>query len=567
MMDVPHYIGIDVGTCSVRAAVVNQNGKIVAKSTEKIKIWEPAANFYLQSSENIWKAVIQAVRTAVNQSGVAKDLIHGIGFDATCSLVVLDVEGKPVSVCPKVSETTHSDSCKDCDIIMWMDHRAESEAKFINSTKHSALKCQGGQMSLEMQPPKLLWLKKNLPQSWRKAHHFFDLPDFLTWKATKSSTRSLCSLVCKWSYHADNRGNPRWDQDFYKTIGLEDLLEDDVKKIGTKVQSPGILCGSGLCDSVAIAMGLKMGTPVGTSIVDAHAGVLGCVGCIPKDDINSDPLPLPDLTSRMVVISGTSVCHMIMSQNPHFVPGVWGPYYSAILPGLYNAEGGQSAGGQLIDKLIESHPAYTQTVKEAKTLQDERDVHIHDCLNNCLNTYMQQDTVPFVSHLARDYHVYPDFHGNRSPLADPTLKGMICGMSLSMNVRDLAIQYLATIQALTYGTRHIIDEMKKAGHSVEIIYMCGGLSKNRLYVETHADVLGIPVVLPDEEELVLVGSAILGASASKDFRTIQDAMLSMCGEGKIIRPSESQAGFHDKKYKVFRKMAEDQYNYKSIMDS
>ncbi|XP_061173528.1 FGGY carbohydrate kinase domain-containing protein-like isoform X2 [Saccostrea echinata] len=422
-MNVPHYIGVDVGTSSVRAAVVKQNGKIVAKSTEKIKIWEPAANFYLQSSENIWRAVIQAVRTVVDQSGVSKNFIHGIGFDATCSLVVLDKEGEPVSVCPKDLEKIHSYSGKDCDIIMWMDHRAEDEAKFINSTKHEALKCLGGHMSLEMQPPKLLWLKKNLPDSWKKAHHFFDLPDFLTWKATESSTRSLCSLVCKWSYHADNKGIQGWNQDFYRTIGLEDLLQDDAKKIGTKVQSPGTPCGSGLCDSVAIAMGLKAGTPVGTSIVDAHAGVLGCVGCIPKECANPDPLPLPDLTSRMVVISGTSVCHMIMSQNPYFVPGVWGPYYSAILPGLYNAEGGQSAGGQLIDKLIESHPAYTQAVREAETLKN-KPVHIHDYLNNCLNTYMQQDELPFVSHLARDYHVYPDFHGNRSPLADPTLKDM-----------------------------------------------------------------------------------------------------------------------------------------------
>lgn len=108
--------------------------------------------------------------------------------------------------------------------------------------------------------------------------------------------------------------------------------------------------------------------------------------------------------------------------------------------------------------------------------------------------------------------------------------------------------------------------MKKAGHSVEIIYMCGGLSKNSLYVETHANVLGLPVVLPQEEESVLVGSAVLGASASKDFSTIQDAMLSMCGEGTVTEPSKSEAEFHDKKYQVFRKMVEDQKQYRAIMN-
>lgn len=139
-------------------------------------------------------------------------------------------------------------------------------------------------------------------------------------------------------------------------------------------------------------------------------------------------------------------------------------------------------------------------------------------------------------------------------------------MTFSVNLKDLATQYLASIQALAYGTRHIIDEMKKAGHSVEIIYMCGGLSKNSLYVETHANVLGLPVVLPLEEESVLVGSAVLGASVSKDFSTIQDAMLSMCGEGTVTEPSKSEAEFHDKKYQVFRKMVEDQKQYRAIMN-
>lgn len=555
------YIGVDVGTKSVRAAVVNQNGKVVAKATKDIRIWNPDEDFYVQSSENIWEALIHAVKAVIEKSGVEKDYIHGIGFDATCSLVVLDADGKPVSV-------SHGSSHEECNIVMWMDHRASEEAIFINSTNHEALKCMGGQMSLEMQPPKLLWLKKNLPDTWNKAGHFFDLPDFLTWKATGDTSRSLCSLVCKWSYQADSLGTREWNQDFYKTIGLEDLLINNATKIGKNIQSPGAPCGSGLCDSVAMAMGLNAGTPVGTSIVDAHAGVIGSVGCVPKATTEDKPFPLPDLTSRLVLICGTSNCHMIISRNPHFVPGVWGPYYSAILPGLYNAEGGQSAGGKLIDEIIESHPAYIEAMKDAEALSIQRGkpVHIHDYLNDWLNTYKTRDNLPFVSYLTKDFHLYPDFYGNRSPLADPTLKGMKCGLTFSINLKDLATQYLASIQALAYGTRHIIDEMKKAGHSVEIIYMCGGLSKNYLYVETHANVLGLPVVLPQEEESVLVGSAVLGASASKDFSTIQDAMLSMCGEGTVTEPSKSEAEFHDKKYQVFRKMVEDQKQYRAIMN-
>ena len=142
---------------------------------------------------------------------------------------------------------------------MWMDHRAESEAEQINATGHHVLEYVGGKISLEMQLPKLMWLKKNLlSQCWTKAGFFYDLPDFMTWRATGSNARqlhphefckssnvdfrsfkvilcyfrSLCSLVCKWTYQASLDKNIGWDEDFLRSIGLEDLLLDDFRKIG-----------------------------------------------------------------------------------------------------------------------------------------------------------------------------------------------------------------------------------------------------------------------------------------------------------------------------------------------
>jgi ribulose kinase len=75
------------------------------------------------------------------------------------------------------------------NVILWMDHRAQEEADFVNSTGHDILQYVGGKVSLEMQTPKMLWLRKNLPTSWNSAALLFDLPDFLTWKATESESR------------------------------------------------------------------------------------------------------------------------------------------------------------------------------------------------------------------------------------------------------------------------------------------------------------------------------------------------------------------------------------------
>lgn len=165
-------------------------------------------------------------------------------------------------------------------MILWLDHRAQKEAAYINSLNHPVLKYVGGKISLEMETPKLLWLKTHLKeQCWDKAKLFLDLPDFLTWKATGSDSRSLCSTVCKWTYEIEEGTKKGWNREYFEQVNLADLAEDDWLKIGRTVLPPGAPVGSGLAKDVAVEMGLLPGTPVGTSIIDAHSGGLGLIGC------------------------------------------------------------------------------------------------------------------------------------------------------------------------------------------------------------------------------------------------------------------------------------------------
>lgn len=244
------------------------------------------------------------------------------------------------------------------NVIMWMDHRAQVEADQINKTNHDILRYVGGKVSLEMEMPKLLWLKKNLSSKWSEYGYFFDLPDFLTWKATGSLSRSLCSLVCKWNYKCCLEGQG-WNMSFLRDIGLEDLAENDFEKIGNKVLMPGDRCG-GLTADVAKLLGLQQNTAVATSIIDAHAGGLGMIGTN-GEDIDKD------MQSRLSLICGTSTCHMAVIKKPVLVQGVWGPYFSAMVPNMWLNEGGQSASGMLLDYVISSHPAFTGLLKKCST--------------------------------------------------------------------------------------------------------------------------------------------------------------------------------------------------------
>jgi FGGY-family pentulose kinase len=251
---------------------------------------------------------------------------------------------------------------------------------------------------------------------------------------------------------------------------------------------------------------------------------------------------------------------MAVSREPRFIEGIWGPYFSAMVPGMWLSEGGQSATGALIDHIVFSHSCAAQLEKDARSSGKT----VYELLNTRLEAL--SDDLPFAALLARQRHVLPYHHGNRSPRADASLRGMASGLRLNSSVDELALQYLATIQAIAYGTRHIIEQMNRNGYRIAAIFACGGGTKNPVFLREHADATGCRLVLPGEPEAVLLGAAILGAVASGKYKSVLEAMASMNQSGEIIEPARNDIRrFHEAKYRVFLKMYEDQMSYRKLM--
>ena len=194
------FIGVDVGTGSARAGVFDAGGRMHGSAKRDLLIFREPGGIAEQSSAQIWQAVAESVREARARAGIAADAVAGIGFDATCSLVVLGADGQGLPVGPSEDPAR--------DVILWMDHRAAAEAARINAGGHAVLQFVGGRISPEMETPKLLWLAEKRPAVFGAAHDFFDLTDFLTWRATASRARSMCTVTCKWTYLAHEA---RWD--------------------------------------------------------------------------------------------------------------------------------------------------------------------------------------------------------------------------------------------------------------------------------------------------------------------------------------------------------------------
>lgn len=538
-----YFIGIDVGTGSARAGVFDLNGRMVGQASREIEIYRPQADFVEQSSDNIWQAVCNAVRDAVNQADINPIQVKGLGFDATCSLVVLDKEGKPLTISPS--------GRSEQNIIVWMDHRAIAQAARINATRHPVLDFVGGIISPEMQTPKMLWLKQHMPTTWVNAGYLFDLPDFLTWRATQDATRSLCSTVCKWTYLGHEQ---RWDKSYFKLIGLEDVLEHDAAKIGSDVKIMGEPLGRGLTRRAAGEMGLIAGTAVSVSIIDAHAGTLGTIGAV---GVSGE---VADFDRRVALIGGTSTGHMAMSRSARFINGVWGPYYSAILPGYWLNEGGQSATGALIDHVIQSHPCYAALLAQAKVNGQT----IYELLNALMRRMAgEPENIAF---LTQDIHMLPYFHGNRSPRANPTLTGTLTGLKLSRTPEDMALHYLTAVQAIALGTRHIIETMNRSGYSIDTIMASGGGTKNPVFVQEHANATGCAMLLPAESEAMLLGGAMMGTVAAGVFDSLPEAMAAMSRIGKTVTPQTNRIKqYYDRKYRVFHELYNDHMKYRQLM--
>lgn len=523
-----YFIGIDVGTGSARAGIFTGDGRMVATGKCAIEIHRAGGIIVEQSSDDIWQAVVKSVRGAMAASGVGPDRILGVGFDATCSLVVLGRDGQPLGV--------GDPAYPERNVMVWMDHRALEQAERINATGHPVLKYVGGRISPEMETPKLLWLKENRPNTYTEAWQFLDLTDFLTWRATGDLSRSICTVTCKWTYLGHERA---WDRSYFDEIGLGDLASDGFARIGARVVDAGSALGQGLAAAAAEELGLRPGTPVGAGLIDAHAGGIGSVGAEGGGGAEAN----------LAYVFGTSSCTMTTTRDPVFVPGVWGPYYSAMVPGVWLNEGGQSAAGAAIDQLLEFHPhapeAHAEAARDEQSLPSWLAQRAERLLQGGAN----------VAELAKGLHVVPEFLGNRAPHSDPHTRAVIAGLGMDRDLDSLVALYIAGLCGIGYGLRQIIEAQAKAGASIDQIVISGGAGRNDLIRQLLADATGVRLAAPATEEPVLLGSAILGAVAAGAYGDIPTAMRHMSSFARIFEP---QGGVvrksHDARFSIFEQL-------------
>ena len=245
------------------------------------------------------------------------------------------------------------------------------------------------------------------------------------------------------------------------------------------------------------------------------------------------------LTRHLALIAGTSSCVMAMSYEQRPFAGGWGPYFGAALPDCWIGEGGQSATGALLDHIIRLHGA-----------GGEPSAGRHREIAQRIMALRAEEGLDLAGRL----HVLPDFHGNRSPLADPHALGVISGLTLDASFDSLCRLYWRTAVSIALGVRHILETLNASGFVIDTLHVTGGHTKNPLLMELYADAVGCTVIEPMVDEAVLTGTAMVAAAGAGLYPDVASACAGMQQRGRERRANPAARARFDRDYRVFQEM-------------
>ena len=262
-------------------------------------------------------------------------------------------------------------------------------------------------------------------------------------------------------------------------------------------------------------------------LIDAHAGAIGVLGHLAAS---------PELEHQAALIAGTSSCIMAFSRAPRTIPGIWGPYFGGAFPGLWMNEGGQSAAGALLDHLLRLHGH-----------EPDPAVHVRVIARIGELRAAEPDLAPRL-------HVLPDFHGTRSPQADPHALGVISGLPLDASFDALCRLYWRSCVAIALGLRAILEHLRAHGAAIDTLHITGGHTRNPLLMELYADATHCRTVEPSAPDGVLLGTAMVAAAGCGLQPTLAAAGAAMHQGGTIREPAAASADRYERDWQVFLAM-------------
>jgi L-ribulokinase len=548
MTDEKYVIGLDYGTDSCRAVIINAlNGDEVASAVKRYPRWKegkycnPLENRYRQHPLDYTETLEASVKEAFAKSpkGTAEKVV-GIAFDTTGSTPVLtDSEGTPLALLPEFAENPNA------MFVLWKDHTAVKEALEINELAHNweidYTAYEGGIYSSEWVWAKMTHVLREDAAICRKAYSWIEhcdwMPALITGNTRPENViRSRCAAGHKAMWHAQWGGLP--SEGFLTTLepllaGFRSHLFDETYTTDTKVGT--------LTPEWAQRLGLSTDVVVAVGAFDCHTGAVGAE-IKPKS---------------FVRVIGTSTCDVMVvpyaELEGKLVQGICGQVDGSVIPGMIGLEAGQSGFGDIYAWFknvlawpLEKVLTYSELIDDATKAK-----LIEETIEKIIPVLSEQAALIQVSEssiLAVDW-----MNGRRTPDANQLVKGTITGLNLAGTA---PLIYRALVEATAFGSKAIVDRFLENGIEIDNVIGIGGISlKSPFVMQTLSDVLGMPIKIAKVEQACAFGASMFAAVAAGVYTNVEEAQAAMGrGFAKEYYPSEANHAIYLKVYENYRKL-------------
>jgi len=543
--DKKYVIGLDFGTDSVRALIVNvDTGEEESTHVSYYRRWKLGK--YQDASKNIFRhhpldyieSLSDVIRQALKKMPPgSSEKVIGIGIDTTGSTPApVDENGTVLSLKEEFTDNPNA------MFVLWKDHSSVDEAELINSTAKTwggtdYTKYIGGVYSSEWFFAKILHILKIDPGVRQHAYSWVELADWIPAILSGNTSpagikRSRCAAGHKAMWHEEWQGLP--PEDFL--VKISPLLKGLRSRLYTNTYTSDISAG-GLSREWADKLRLNEGIAVTVGAFDPH---MGAVGAQIRNGV-------------FVKVLGTSCCDMAVGpkvKNENLIAGICGQVDGSIIPGLIGYEAGQSSFGDVYAwfKDILSWPLKeilekTKTLERAvsKKLSGEiRDKIIKEIEKECQKIDPQQTGL-----IALDW-----LNGRRTPFADQKLKGAIAGLSLGTTAPKI---YRALVEATAFGSKAIIERFRQDGLKFDEVVAIGGIpKKSPLVMQILADVLDMPVKVAESAQAVALGASIFASVAAGYYKDIYQAQKNMASRFvKTYNPDGQNVRIYKNLYELY----------------
>ncbi|MDX1928372.1 MAG: ribulokinase [Pirellulaceae bacterium] len=515
-------LGLDFGTESVRALLVDVSGNELASSVVPFahgQILDKLPNsekklppaYALQHPNDWLDAAAKATVAARRSAKIDASAIVGIGVDFTsCTMLPTKTDGTPLCLLSEFADEPLAWPK------LWKHHGAQKQTDRINEVararQESFLDFYGGTIGLEWFFPKMLETLECAPKVYQATQVWLEAGDWFVWQLVGGPASSLPRSTCQAGYKGMWNATDGYPSEAYLKAVNPKFASVVKDKMPGQLIPPGKVAG-GLTAAMAKRFGLREDTPISAAIIDAHAGVPGAGASAP---------------GTLVMVMGTSSCHMLNSTAGCNVPGVAGVVKDGILPGFYGYETGQAAVGDAFEwlrKLTGSVDLKQLSVEAAEIAPGADGVLCVDWFNGC-----------------------------RTPLMDGTLRGAFKGLAMHHRPAHL---YRALLEASAFGVRWIVEMLREGGVPVKKFIATGGLPHhNPLVVQVYADVLGESILVHPCKHGPALGAAILGALAAGVFSSPASAIRAMSvpkpGSAALYKPSRDSRKVYNQLYADYR---------------